>query len=111
MIISNQKNALDFKIRESIRMKVSTLKFLGVALVENFTFKDHVNKVTSKISKSVGAMWRLHCLLHANVMVKLYYSFLYSHLTYALLAWGRSGRANAAKIECAQESMQITNRS
>ena len=26
---------------------------------------------------------------------------MYSHLTCALLAWGRSGSANAAKIECA----------
>ena len=34
-------------------------------------------------------------------MVKLYYCLVYSHLTYALLAWGRSGLANAAKIECA----------
>ena len=34
-------------------------------------------------------------------MVKLYYCLVYSHLTYALLAWGRSGRTNAAKIECA----------
>ena len=27
------------------------------------------------------------------------YSLVYSHLTYALLAWGRSGSTNAAKIE------------
>ena len=46
-------------------------------------------------------MRRLHCQLPADVMVKLYYSLVYSHLTYALLAWGRSGRTNAAKIECA----------
>ena len=32
-------------------------------------------------------------------MVKLAYSLVYSHLTNALLAWGRSGRMNAAKIE------------
>ena len=52
-------------------------------------------------TKSVGVMRRLHCQLPADVMVKLYYSLMYSHLTYALLAWGRSGRTNAAKIECA----------
>ena len=46
-------------------------------------------------------MRRLHCQLPANVMVKLYYSLVYSHLTYALLAWGRSGRTIAARIECA----------
>ena len=42
-----------------------------------------------------------HCQLPADVMVKLYYSLVYSHLTYALLARGRSGLTNAAKIECA----------
>ena len=101
MIIFNQKNALDIKIRETILTKVLTVKFHGVTLDENLTFKDHVNMVTSNISKSVGVMRRLHCQLPANVMVKLYCSLVYSHLTYALLAWGRSGRTNPAKIECA----------
>ena len=41
MIISNQKIVLDIKIRESILTKVSTVKFLGVMLNENLTFKDH----------------------------------------------------------------------
>ena len=101
MIISNQKNALDIKIRETFLTNISTVKFLGVNLGENLTFKDHVNKVTSNISKSAGVMRRLHCQFPANVIFKLYYSLVYSHLTYALLAWGRSGSANAAKIECA----------
>ena len=101
MIISNQKNALDIKIRETILTKVSTVKFLGVTLDGNLTFKDHVNKVTRNRSKFVGVMRRLHYQLPANVMVKLYYSLVYSHLTYALLALGRSGSTNAAQIECA----------
>ena len=46
-------------------------------------------------------MRRLHCQLPANVVVKLHYSLVYSHLTFALLAWGRSGSTNVAKIECA----------
>ena len=52
MITSNQKYGI--KIRESIHSKVSTVKFLGVILYENLTFNDHVNMVTSKMSKSVG---------------------------------------------------------
>ena len=73
----------------------------GYTLDGNLTFNDHVKNVTTKISKSVGVMRRLHCQLPADVMVKLYYSLVYSHLTYALLAWGRSGRTNAVKIVCA----------
>ena len=101
MIISNQKNAIEIRIRDSILTKVSNVKFLGVTLDENLTFIDHVKNDTIKIFKSVGVMRRLHCQLPADVMVKLYYSLVYSHLTYALVAWGRLGRTNAAKIECA----------
>ena len=101
MIISNEKNALDIKILETLITNVSTVKFLGVTPDENLTFKDHVNKVPSNISKAVGVMRRLNSQLPASVMVKLYYSLVYSHLIYALLAWGRSGSTNAAKIECA----------
>ena len=91
-IISNQKNAFDIKIREPILTKVSTVKFLGLTLDENLTFNDHVNKVISKISKSVSVIMKLHCQLE---YYKLYYSLVNSHLTYALLAWGRYGRTNA----------------
>ena len=60
MIISNQKNPFDnITIRDSIRTKVSTVKFLGVTLDENLTLNDLVNKVTTKISMSVGVMRRL----------------------------------------------------
>ena len=54
MTISNQKNAFDITIRDSIPMKVLTVKFFGISLDENLTFNDHVNKVTTKISKYVG---------------------------------------------------------
>ena len=69
MIISNQKNAIDIRIRYPILQKISTVKFLGVTLDENLTFNDHVKNVTSKISKSVGVMRRIHCQLPADVMV------------------------------------------
>ena len=56
MIISNQKNAIDIKIRDSIRTNVSTVKFRGVTFDGNLTFNDHVKSVTSIISKSVGVI-------------------------------------------------------
>ena len=60
MLISNQKNAVDIRIRDLILTKVSTVKFLGVTLDENLTFNEHAKNVTTKISKSVGVMRRLH---------------------------------------------------
>ena len=64
------------------------------------TFNDHVKNVTTKISNCVGVMRRLHCQLPADVMVKLYYTLVYSHLAYALLQHGEDrDLRNAAKIE------------
>ena len=80
-IISKQNSLDNITIRDLILTKISTVKFL----VENLTFNDHLNNVTTKISKSVGVMRRLHCQLLADVMVKLYFSLVYSHLTYDLL--------------------------
>ena len=59
MIISNQKNAIEIRIRDLILTKVSTVKFLDVTLDENLTFNDHVKNVTTKIFKSVKS--KKHC--------------------------------------------------
>ena len=64
MIISNQKNAIDIKIRCSFLTNISTVKLLGVTLDENLNFYDHEKNVTTKISKSVGVMRRLHCQIY-----------------------------------------------
>ena len=72
MLISNKKNAIDIRIRDSILPKVSTVKFLGVTLDENLTFNDHVKNVATKISKSVSVMRRLHCQLPADIILLSY---------------------------------------
>ena len=60
-------------------------------LDENLTFKDHVNKVTSNISKSVGVIRRLHCQLYENVMVKLlFFGVFPSDLCFTVM--GRIGK-------------------
>ena len=46
-IISNQRNAIEIRIRDSNLTKVSTVEFLGVTLDENLTFNDHVKNVTT----------------------------------------------------------------
>ena len=61
MIISSQKYAIDIRFRDSILTTVSAVKILGVTLDENLSFNDHAKNVTTKISKSVGVMRRLHC--------------------------------------------------
>ena len=93
--ISNQKNASDIKHRDSILTKGSTVKFLVVILYKNLTLKN----ITTEVSKSV-LMKRPHCQ-PGDVIDKLYSSLVFSNVACAFLALRRSGRTDAAKIECA----------
>ena len=91
MIISNHENSLG--IIQSLRTFQQSNSLVLVTLDENFTFNVHINKCDTKISKSLSVMMKYHCQLPADVICKLFYSLVYSHLTFSLLAWGWSGRA------------------
>ena len=74
-------------MQSTLKFEIQFLRqFLGVTLDENLNFNDHVKNVTIKIVKSVGVMRRIHCPLHADIIVQLCFSLVYSQLTHALLA-------------------------
>ena len=50
---------LEFEIQFLQKSQLSNS--LAVTLDENLTFNYHIKNVTTKISKSVGVMRRLHC--------------------------------------------------
>ena len=59
------------------------LKYLGITFDNTLSFSTHINQVTQKISKVVGILWKY-------IKLKIYYSLVYSHLSYAILVWGNS---------------------
>ena len=67
-------------------------KFLGVILDEKLTFKEHLATITSKVSKIVGLFYNLKKQFPLDVIHKLYYSLVYPHLNYCILAWGSAKR-------------------
>ena len=44
--------------------------------------------VAGKLSQSIGLMRRFSNIVLADAMRSLYFAFVYSHLTYAITAWG-----------------------
>ena len=52
------------------------------------TFKEHINTVKEKVSKLVGLFFRLKKMFPLEILNKLYYSLIYPHLNYCILAWG-----------------------
>ena len=51
-----------------------SIKFLGVFLDENLTWKDHIRYTKNKIAKNIGLLFRSKACLTKKCLLSLYYS-------------------------------------
>ena len=63
-------------------------KFLGVLLDSKLSFRDHINLITSKISKYTGILYRIRDRLPLQARMNFYYAFIYPYLIYNVEVWG-----------------------
>lgn len=77
-------------IRQISIEKVSEFNFLGVLIDDSLTWKPHINKIRSKISKGAGILSRLKNLLPSNVLLNIYNTLVLPFLNYAIMVWGFS---------------------
>ena len=65
----------------------SNIKFLGLILNQNLTFSQHIYSIQTKLSKSVGLLFKLNKFLPASTLKLMYDSLIKPYLTYAIEAW------------------------
>ena len=85
---SNTIPLLDIYIDGHKIDRVSTFDFLGVTINENLTWKDHINKVCTKVTKVIGIMARCKRFLPSHVLLKIYNALILSRINYGILCWG-----------------------
>ena len=83
-----QIEPLHFSIDGKVIENVSSFNFLGITLDEGLTWKNHIDLIKNKISKTIGVFYRLAKIFPEEILVTLYNSLIASHLNYGILAWG-----------------------
>ena len=79
------------------------MKFLGVLLDDNLSWKEHIKYLEIKIAKNIGLMYRAKPFLDKEPLLALYYSYIHSYLNYANLAWGSTYLTNLKKLRSQQK--------
>lgn len=74
--------------------QVKVQKFLGVWFQEDLSWNEHINKLAADLSRSVGCMYKLCPLLPLWLKKALYYTLIYSRLSYCVLCWGTTTAQN-----------------
>ena len=66
------------------------VKYLGVLIDSQLTFKNHINAVSLKVSRITGAMRRIRNFVTDKSLTMIYYSLIYPHLLYGISVWGNA---------------------
>ena len=73
--------------------QVEKFTFLGLTINETVTWKDHIENIANRISKTLGILSRLKHTLPHKILKMIYTSLILPRLHYCNLAWGfRPGR-------------------
>lgn len=101
MIFSNldTSSSAVIKIRGTDLIRVSRAKFLGMSLDDKLNFRDHIDSVCNKVSKSCGVIRRLSFFVPCHVLKLLYSSFVLPYLTYCIEVWGSSNKVKLARLD------------
>ena len=86
------------KINNTLIMQRDHIKFWGVLFDENLTWKNHINLIENKISKSLGNFHRAKFLLNQKSRKNVYFSFIHSYINYGNIAWGNTSKTKMKKI-------------
>ena len=92
IIFHSLKNLLhdtvNIKIGKKHVKQVKYVKFLGLLLDENLSWKYHLDELSKKLARTSGVFFKIRHLLPSSVLVSLYHSLFGSFIQYGIVVWG-----------------------
>ena len=90
--------SITLKINKKAISEKDHVKYLGIMIDSTLTWRTHIENVSSKISKSIGLLYKIRPFVDTKLMKTLYYSIVYSHLIYAIEVWGSADDTHLNKL-------------
>ena len=81
----------------------SSIKFLGVWIDENLTWRDHIHTVENKIAKNIGLLYQGKHYLDDNCLKQIYFAYIYAYLNYANIALASTHKTKLKKVQSKQK--------
>ena len=90
MIITNKNivNPPQIFIGNNPVKYVDNFKYLGMNIDSKIKFSNQISHVKAKLSRMCGVSFRLNRYVNRNVAINMYYSCVYSSVSYCISVWG-----------------------
>ena len=80
----------EIQIENTVIGNTKVVDFLGFRLNENLNWNDHIEKLSCKLSRTLGIINKMKFVLPRNVLLQLYNSLFLPHVNYGILIWGHN---------------------
>ena len=70
------------------------IKYLGIIIDSNLNWKKQVKSISIKMKRSIVILSKLRYYVHLDILISLYYSFMYPFLKYGPVVWGNTYPTN-----------------
>lgn len=98
------------KVNDEKLMRVTETKFLGVIVDQNLNWRSHIDFIALKISRSLAILSKLKHLLSNKILLTLYYTLIFPHLSYCIIVWGGAAQSVLHKLDILQKrAIRIVN--
>lgn len=92
-------------------LEADCVKFLGIYLDKNMTWKQHVSHLSQKLVATIGVISRLKNLLPLKQKHTIYDSLFLSRIIYCIESWGAAYKSTIKPLQVLQNKMvKIINR-
>ena len=92
-------NIFDNETNKNVNLEIkNSIKYLGVLIDEKLYWKNHIDSVITKISKTIGIITKLRHFVPSSVLLNIYTSLITPYITYGLITWGTASKTYLHKI-------------
>ena len=107
MIVTNKKlkPKFEIKINNICLTEADSVKYLGVLMDKNLTWKPHIVAISIEIAWGSWALTRLRRYVNQKTLLKVNYSMIFPYLHYCITTWGSCSRANLTPLVSLQNGL------
>ena len=76
----------------------SCVRYLGILIDSNLSWKDQINHIAAKISQLIGVIAKLRHFVPTHTFLNIYRSLILPHMSYGIVVWGHAGQTHLDKL-------------
>ena len=88
--INKPKIPVTILINKEAIDETKQVKYLGILIDSQLTFKQHIGELNNKIARAIGILYKISPFVSTSILLNIYHAIIYPLLLYGVSVWGNA---------------------